>query len=74
MIQSSYGGVNKMDMNMRKIELQPFVKYIVLKVDLLMEAEIVDEENFAIDDEFGILRFKRKYVNRDDCVIVKVEM
>lgn len=59
---------------MRKLDLVPYVKYVVLKVDLLLEAEIIDEENFALDDEFGILRFKRKYVNRDDCVIVKVEM
>ena len=59
---------------MRKLDLVPYVKYVVLKVDLLLEAEIIDEENFAFVYEFGILRFKRKYVNRDDCVIVKVEM
>jgi len=59
---------------MRELEIQPFVKIIVLKVDLLMESEVVDEENFAVDDEFAIMQFKRKYINRDDCMIVKVEM
>ena len=63
-----------MDMNMRKIVLQPYIKYIVLKVDLLLETEIVDEGNFAMNDEFGIRQFKRKYINRDDCILVKVEM
>ncbi len=74
MLQSFYGGANKMDIYMRKIEIQPYIKYIVLKVDLLLETEIVDEENFAMNDEFGIRQFKRKYINRDDCVLVKVEM
>lgn len=59
---------------MRKLDLVPYVKYVVLKVDLLLEAEIIDEENFALDDEFAIMQFKKKYVYRDDCVIVMVEM
>ncbi len=59
---------------MRELEIQPFIKIIVLKVDLLMESEVVDEENFAVDDEFAIMQFKRKYINRDDCIIVKVEI
>lgn len=59
---------------MMELEILPFVKLIVLKVDLLMETEVVAEENFAVDDEFGIMQFKKKYVNRDDCVIVKIEM
>lgn len=63
-----------MDIYMRKIEMQPYIKYIVLKVDLLLETEIVDEGNFAMNDEFGIRQFKRKYINRDDCILVKVEM
>lgn len=58
----------------RKLEIQPFVKYVVLKVDLLLETEIIDEENFALDDKLAIEQFKRKYVYRDNCVIVKVEM
>jgi len=50
-----------MDSNiMRKLEIQPFVKYVVLKVDLLLETEIVDEENFGADEEFAIMQFKRK--------------
>lgn len=59
---------------MMELEIQPFIKLIVLKVDLLLETEVVAEENFAADDEFGIMQFKKKYVNRDDYVIVKIEM
>lgn len=59
---------------MRKLDLVPYVKYVVLKVDLLLEAEIIDEENFALDNEFAIMQFKKKYVYRDDCVIVEIEM
>lgn len=59
---------------MRKLDLVPYVKYVVLKVDLLLESEIIDEENFALDDEFAIMQFKKKYVYRDDCVIVEIEM
>lgn len=59
---------------MMELEIKPFVKLLVLKIDLLMETEIVAEENFAINDEFAIAQFKRKYIIRDDCVIVKVEM
>lgn len=57
-----------------KLEMQPFVKYVVLQVDLILDAEIIAEENFAPDDVLGIRQFKRKYIRRDDCVIVKVEM
>jgi len=54
-----------MDSNiMRKLEIQPFVKYVVLKVDLLLETEIVDEENFGADEEFAIMQFKRKYIGK----------
>ena len=64
-----------MDSNtMRELKIQPFIRLIVLKVDLLMESEIVAEENFALDDEFAIEKFKREYIDRDDCVIVKIEM
>ena len=59
---------------MMELEIRPVVKYVVLKVDLLLETEIVDEGNFDTDDEFAIMQFKRKYIGRDDCVIVKVEM
>lgn len=59
---------------MMELEIQPFIKLIVLKVDLLLETEVVAEENFSYDDEFGIMQFKKKYVNRDDCVIVKIDM
>lgn len=58
---------------MRTVELQPFVKYVVLKVDIF-ESEIIDEQNFGINEEFAIMQFKRKYVRWDDCVIVKIEM
>ena len=62
-----------MDM-MNKFEIQPFVKYVVLKVDLLFETEIIDEANFSVNDIFAIERFKRKYIYRDDCTIVKIDM
>lgn len=62
-----------MEAAMKQIILKPFVKYIVLKIDLF-ESEIIDEANFAIDDEFNIKKYKRKYMDRDDCFIVKVDM
>lgn len=74
-IKLSTGGVDKMEPTfMMELKIQPFIKLLVLKIDLLMETEIVDEENFAFNDEFAIAQFKLKYINRDDCVIVKVEM
>lgn len=59
---------------MKKFEIKPFTKYIVLKVDLLFETEIIDEANFATDDEFSIMQFKRKYIAYDNYFIVKVDM
>lgn len=58
---------------MRELEIQPFVKYIVLKIDIF-GSEIIDEQNFGIDEDFAIMKFKKKYIRRDDCVIVKIEM
>lgn len=58
---------------LKEYEIQPFIKYVVLKVDIF-ESEIIDERNFGIDEEFAIMKFKRKYIKRDDCVIVKVEV
>lgn len=60
--------------NMRVLKIQPFVKYVVLKIDLLLETEIIDEANFSINDKYAIGLFKRKYIYRDDCFIVKIEM
>ena len=31
---------------MMELEIRPFVKYVVLKVDLLLETEIVDEGKY----------------------------
>ncbi len=58
---------------LKEFEIQPFVKYVVLKVDIF-GSEIIDERNFGIDEDFAIMQFKKKYIKRDDCVIVKVEM
>ncbi len=58
---------------MKTLELQPFIKYVVLKVDLF-ESEIIDEQHFDPSDEVGIARLKRKYNRRDDCVLVRIEM
>lgn len=60
--------------NMRELKIQPFVKYVVLKVDLLLETKIIDEANFSIYDEFAIQKFVNKYIYKDDCYIVKVDM
>ena len=62
-----------MDKSMREFKIQPFVKYVVLKIDLF-ESEIIDEANFGINEKFNIMQFKRKYNRRDDCVIVEIEM
>ena len=62
-----------MDISMRKFKMQPFVKYVVLKVGLF-ESEIVDEGNFSIEAIFDIMQFKKKYTNKDDCVIVEIRM
>ncbi len=65
------GGV-KMDL-LKEFEIQPFVKYIVIKVDIF-GSEIIDERNFGVDEEFEIMRFRKKYIGMDNCVIVKVGM
>lgn len=57
----------------REYILTEWVKYIVLRIGLF-ESEIIDEENFAVTDKFGIMRFKQKYIRNDDYVIVEVEM
>lgn len=58
---------------MKEYLLTEWVKYVVLKIGLF-ESEIIDEENFAADDELGILRFEQKYIRNDDYVVVRVEM
>lgn len=62
-----------MDIIMKKITLRPFVKYIVLKIGLF-ESEIIDEANFSANDKAEIMKFERKYIDRDDCYIAKVDM
>jgi len=74
MLEFTRMGGDNMNSLMRKLEIQPFVKYLVLKVDLLLETEIIDEANFSTNDEYAIMQFKNKYIYRDDCVIVKVDM
>lgn len=74
MLEFTHMGGDNMNSLMRKLEIQPFVKYLVLKVDLLLETEIIDEANFSTNDEYAIMQFKNKYIYRDDCVIVKVDM
>ena len=65
--------MNQMENMMSKLEMSPFVKYVVLKVDLF-ETEIIDEQNFDAEDEVGIMRFKRKYNHMDECMIVRIDM
>ena len=62
-----------MDVSLREFKMQPFVKYVVLRVGLF-ESEIIDEANFSIEEIFDIMQFKRKYTNKDDCVIVEIKM
>ncbi len=45
---------------LKEYEIQPFIKYVVLKVDIF-ESEIIDERNFGIDEEFAIMKFKPIY-------------
>lgn len=58
---------------MREYPFKKWVKYIVLKVGIF-ESEIIDEQNFDAADEMGIMKFKRKYIKDDECVLVEVEM
>lgn len=60
--------------SMKIFEIQPFVKYIVLEVDMLLGTKIIDEANFAVDDEFAIMQFKKKYSRYDNYYIVKIDM
>jgi len=62
-----------MDIKRKEFELQPFVKYVVLKIGLF-ECEIIDEANFALEDKASVMKFKRQYVYKDDCFVVKVDM
>lgn len=61
------------DNEMTTYEMKQFVKYVVLKVGLF-ESEIIDEQNFDINDTYGIMNFKRQYIYKDDCMIVKIDM
>ena len=55
-----------------QINMIPYVKYLVLKIDMF-QTEIIDEKNFDPEDEFTIGIFKKKY--RDPkFTIVKVTM
>lgn len=57
---------------MIKLTCKPYVKYMVIKIDMF-QSELVDEMNFDPNDEFAIATFKRKY--KDDCYqIVIVDM
>ena len=65
--------MNQTENMMRELEMKPFVKYVVLKVDLF-ETEIIDEQNFTYEDKVGIMKFKRKYNRADEYMIVKIDM
>lgn len=55
-----------------KLTCKPYVKYLVLKIDMF-QSEIVDEMNFDPNDEFAIAIFTRKY--KADCYqIVAIDM
>lgn len=62
-----------MTTRMNELRISPFIKCMVIKVDLF-GSKIIDEGNFGIDEEWEIMNFKKKYVHRDDCILVKVKM
>ena len=62
-----------MNTNMIEIEMVPFVKCLILKVGLF-ETEIIDERNFSIFDEKGLLDFESKYCDDINYVSVTIDM
>lgn len=62
-----------MDMPMRRFTIKPFTKYVIIKVGLF-ESKIIDECNIGTEDEWKLTDFKEKYMDRNDCVIVKINM
>lgn len=67
------GGADNMDMPMRRFTIKPFTKYVIIRVGLF-ESKIIDECNMGTEDEEKLIDFKTKYMDRDDCVIVKINM
>lgn len=55
-----------------QINMVPYAKFIVLKVDMF-QTEIIDEKNFDFKDIFGIESFKRKYDN-SKYKIIRIDM
>lgn len=58
---------------MVELKLKSFVKCLVLKVGLF-ETEIIDECNFSINDEKRIDDFETKYYDKEDCILVRINM
>lgn len=55
------------------LKCNDYIKLIVLKITPFF-SEIIDERNFNTKEEFAIAQFKKNYIGRDDCVIVKIDM
>jgi hypothetical protein len=55
------------------IVYKPYLKLIVVKVDHF-NSEIIDERNFAYDEESEINKFKHKYVRNDNYTILSIDM
>ena len=51
------------------LKCNDYIKLIVFKITPFF-SEIIDESNFNTAEEFAIAQFKRKYINKDDYVIV----
>lgn len=58
---------------MMKFNLTPFIKCVVLDVNLF-DTKVVDECNFLYEDQDGMLEFEAKYRDNEYYVIIKIEM
>lgn len=55
------------------LQIRPYVKVVILQVTDFISF-VVDEQNFAKDDAEGIKRFRSKYENESNCIIVETQM
>lgn len=58
---------------MVEITLRPFIRCIILKVDMF-ETHIINEANFSPSDEAGIEKFTSQYIDDDNYVVIQKYM
>lgn len=56
-----------------RLTCKPYVKYLVIKVDMF-QSELIDEMNFDPNDKENIATFIAKYNEYDNLYIVRIEM